>query len=148
MSRATPKMRKFAERLIAEETRASTSLEIPPPVAFLVCDKLRPHLATFMGKTGFRALLSRALALAGLEIPWLRALQVNAEGSLEGLPELKAQVGSTEMAEGGVILLAQLLGLMAAFIGENLTLKVVSELWPKLSHTDAGFTKEIKNEKA
>ena len=36
---------------------------------FLVCEKLRPHLAMLMGNAGFRALLSRALALAKAEVP-------------------------------------------------------------------------------
>jgi hypothetical protein len=36
------------------------------------------------------------------------------------------------MAEGSVVLVAQLLALLVAFIGENLTLRMVREVWPKL----------------
>ena len=140
MSRATPKMRDFAERLIAYETK--------PPAVFLVGEKLRPHLATLMGNVGFRALLSRALALANAEVPWLGAVHVNADGSFEGLDKLGAQVDPDEIFEGCVVLLAQLLGLLVAFIGEDLTLRLVREVWPKLSLNDLDLGTGDNNEKA
>ena len=129
-------MRDFAERLIAYETRGNKTSATTIPAACLVSDKLRPHLATLMGNLGFRALLSRALALANADIPWLRAVHVNADASFEGLHELGAQVDPDEIFEGCVILLAQLLGLLVAFIGEDLTLQLVGEAWPKLSLDD------------
>ena len=140
-------MRDFAERLIAYETRGNKFSETKTPAIFLIDEKLRPHLATLMGKVGFRALLSRALVLTNAEVPWLRALHVNADGSLEGLDELDAQVDPKEIFEGRVVLLAQLLGLLVAFIGENLTLRLVREVWPKLSFNDVDFGKGYKNEK-
>jgi hypothetical protein len=137
-------MRDFAGRLIAYETRGNKSSETKTPAACLVSEKLRPHLATLMGNVGFRALLSRALALANTGVPWLRAVQVKADGSLEGLDELEAQVDPDEIFEGCVVLLAQLLGLLVAFIGENLTLHLVREVWPKLSLHDLDFGKGDK----
>src|SRR5664279_1224869 len=148
MSRATPKMRDFAERLIAYETRGNKSSETKPPAVFLVGEKLRPQLAALMGNVGFRALLSRALALANAEVSWLRAVHVNADGSFEGLDELGAQVDPDEIFEGCVVLLAQLLGLLVTFIGELLTLRLVLEVWPKLSLNDLDFGRGSKNEKA
>src|SRR5712692_8632062 len=147
MSRATPKMRDFAERLIGHETRKNKSSETKTPAACRVAEKLRPHLATLMGNLGFRALLSRALALANAEVPWLRAVHVNADGSLEGLDELGAHVDPDEIFEGCVALLAQLLGLLVAFIGEDLTLRLVREVWPKLSFNNLDAGKGDKNEK-
>ena len=126
-------MRDFAERLIAYETTKNKSSETKPSAAFLVDEKLRPHLATLMGNVGFRALLSRALALSNAEVPWLRAVHVNTDGSFQGLDELGAQVGPDEIFEGRVVLLAQLLGLLVTFIGELLTLRLVRDVWPKLS---------------
>ncbi len=106
------------------------------PAAFDVCEKLRPHLATLMGITGFHALLSRALVLANVEVPWLRAVHVKADGSLERLGELEAQAAPEVIANGQVVLLAQLLGLLVAFIGEDMTLRLTREVWPKLSLND------------
>jgi len=148
MNRATPKMREFAERLIAHETKGNISSAANPPAAFHVCEKLRPRLVTLMGSGGYRALLSRALTLAKDEIPWLAAVRVKADGSLEGLDEFKAQVDPKEFAEDSVVLLAQLLGLLEAFIGENLTVRLVREVWPKLSFNDPVSGKGDKNEKA
>jgi hypothetical protein len=84
-------MRDLAERLIAYEAKGKKPPEATPPMASLVDERLRPHLAALMGSVGFRALLSRALVLANAEIPWLRAVRVKADGSLEGLDELKAR---------------------------------------------------------
>jgi hypothetical protein len=126
-------MRDLAERLVAYETKANKSSKTKTLAAFLVGEKLRPDLAALMGSVGFRALLSRALALANAEVPWLRAVHVKADGSFEGLDELEAQVDPEEIFEGGIVLLAQLLGLLVAFIGEDLTLRLVREVWSKLS---------------
>lgn len=140
-------MRDFAERLIAYETRETKSSETKTPTAFPVSEKLRPHLVTVMGNTGFRALLSRALVLANAEVPWLRAVHVKSDGSLEGSDELEAQVDPEEIFEGRVVFLAQLLGLLVAFIGENVTLRFVREVWPKLSLNDLDLGIGDKDEK-
>lgn len=148
MNRATPQMRNFAERLIAYESNGNPSRGSKTPAACLVTEKLRPHLATLLGSTGFRALLSRALLLANAEAAWLSAVQVNGDGVLEGLDALDEQVAPDEMVEGCVVLLAQLLGLLVAFIGEKLTLRLVQEIWPKISVNDLNSNKVNKNEKA
>lgn len=144
MTRATPKMRNYAARLIAHEARDTAPSKTSPSAIFPVIEKLRPHLATLMGKLGFRALLSRALALAGAEVPWLRAIQVKADDSFEGLSELETRVDARELFEGRVVLLAQILGLLVAFIGEDLTLRLVREVWPKLSLNGSNFGKGDK----
>jgi hypothetical protein len=136
MSQATLQMRNFAERVLACEAPGRTPSESKTPEAFQVFDKLRPHLATLMGNGGFRALLSRALALANAEVSWLSTEHVKADGSLEGLEELRTQLDPAEYFEGSVVLLAQVLGLLMAFIGENLTVSLVREVWPEVSLND------------
>jgi hypothetical protein len=132
-------MRNFAKRLVADEARENKPSAAKTPADFRVCEKLRPNLATFMGNAGFRALLSRALALAKTEVPWLRAVHVKANGALEGVEELHARLDQDEFFEGRVVLLAQLLGLLVAFIGEHLTLRLVREVWPKALLDDLDF---------
>lgn len=136
----------IARKLIvfATEEKNGTATAIP---VFVVCDSLRPHLATLMGKIGFRALLSRALALASIEVPWLRALHVDADGRLAGFDGLDGRLGPEEGLEGRVILLAQLLGLLVAFIGEDLTLRLVRDIWPALSLEKSDFGRGNNNEK-
>jgi hypothetical protein len=123
-------MQDFAKNIIVYEVgghKASGG-----PCAIHACEKLRPHLATLMGVGGFRALLSRSLALASAEIQGLSALRVKADGTFEGLEDLQAQLKDDKIIEGGVILLAHLLGLLKAFIGESLTIGLAHEVWPQV----------------
>ena len=139
-------MRNFAKRLIAYERLENASSETPQPAAFHVCEKLHAHMATFMGNAGFRALLARALVLATTEVPWLSAVQVKADATLEGLAELHTQLEPDKLFEGGVVLLAQLLGLLVGFIGERLTFRLVNEVWPEFSLANMGLENREKNE--
>jgi hypothetical protein len=139
-------MRDFAERLIAYESKGNKSSETKTAAVFLVGEKMRPHLTALMGNVGYRALLSRALALANTEFSWLHALHVKADGSFGGPDELGAQVGSEKIAEGSVVLFARLLGLLVAFIGGSLTLRLVREMWPKIPLNDLDFGDGDKNE--
>lgn len=135
-------MRNLAKRLIADETKGNKSSEIKTPEDFYAGGKLRPHLAALMGAGGFRALLSRALALTNTEVTGLRAVQVKADGSLEGTEALPAQLSGVELLEGRVVLLSQVLGLLVAFIGEDLTVRLVRDVWPNATLNDSGMHKE------
>jgi hypothetical protein len=137
-------MMAFSDRLIAHETKRNGSSE---PDIFAVVERLRPTLATLLGSIGFGALLSRALVLARVEVDWPPTLRVKSDGSFEGLDELEAQIGMEKIAEGRVVLLAQLLGLLVAFIGEPLTLRLLSDAWPKLPLNDMDFSTGDANEK-
>ena len=142
MSQTIPRMRDIAERLIAYEATENKSSGTKPAASFPVCEKLRPHLATLMGSTGFRALLLRALARAEEEVPSLRAVQVDANGSLAGFDKLEMQAAPDKLAMARVVLVAQLLGLLAAFIGEDLTLRIVRDVWPQLARKDLELLEE------
>ena len=118
----------YAEHLIAEEMSRNASSRSKPTAAFVVIENLAPHFGALMGTTGFRALLSRALALAGAEVAWLCELHVKADGSFEGLNELEAQANTEEISNAGTVLLARLLGLLMTLIGDELTLQLLSNI--------------------
>lgn len=147
MNVSTSQTRRLAKHLMDYERLRNKSSEGKNPAAFQVTDRLRPHLTTLMGNGGFRALLSRALALANAEIPWLRAVHVKADGSLEGLAELHGQLDPEKFTEGRIVLLAHLLGLLVALIGPNLTWNLLGDIWPQISRLDIDFT-EARHEKA
>jgi hypothetical protein len=130
----------LAQRLIRYETRANRSSATNSPLAFPVCAKLRPPLVTLVGNAGYHALISRALALAKAEVAWLGTVRVQADGSLQASEDFRASVGPADILEGRIVLLAQLLGLLVAFIGPNLAVRLVSEIWPKvpLGNLDLG----------
>ncbi|MDB5417783.1 MAG: hypothetical protein JWP50_1202 [Phenylobacterium sp.] len=142
-------MRSIAKRLmVAEAAGGGLSARATPAAAFPVTDKLRPHLATLVGKGGVRALLARALVLATTEVTWLSAAHVNADGDLEGLEAVRADLDPAQFLEVRVVLLAQLLGLLVAFIGPGLTSRLMSEIWPQVPLKDWDFGKENDREKA
>jgi hypothetical protein len=131
-------MRNFAARLINHEAGLRSSAQ-GTTVAFTVPDRMRTHLTMLMGNEGHRALLMRALALAASEVRWLREIGVGIDGSLEGLDTILAPVTPDEALNGGTALVAHLIGLLVAFIGERLTLQIVREVWPKMPTKDLNF---------
>jgi hypothetical protein len=133
-------MRKIAHRLI--EAEGATLRAADSKSEYPVTDRMRPQLARLMGHGGTRALLGRALVLASREAPWLSAAFVSANGDLEGLERLKAEIDPTTFLEGRVILLAQLLGLLVTFVGPTLTLGLVREAWPQIAFEDRDFEME------
>lgn len=138
-------MRSIARQLLASEPPGA---EADSAAEFRATDKLRPHLSMLMGGGGFEALLARALVLAAVDAPWLAGVQVVAGGQLEGLAAAHARLDAAEFSEGEAALLAQLLGLLMAFIGPALTLRLISQIWPQLSFDDAGLGETASNEKA
>jgi hypothetical protein len=128
-----PQTRDLAQRLLAYENAAGKTSEPTEFAAFRVCDRLRQSVITIAGVAGFRSLLSRALTLARVEAPSLNAVQVAADGSLQGLDELRPQVDADQAREVGIILITQLLGLLVRVVGEAMTLQLVtSEILPDL----------------
>jgi hypothetical protein len=135
MRPVSPKLRKFARRLLALETSGKAA-EAGGSAAFQVSEKLRGPLSTLAGVAGFRSLLSRALALATGEVRWLTAVQVKRDGSLECLEDIRAKLSPREVAEGEAVLIGQLVGLLVTFIGETLTIRLIQEAWPEISARD------------
>jgi hypothetical protein len=80
-----PQTRDLAQRLLAHENTAGKTSEPTEFAAFRVCETLRQPLCAPAGVAGCRSLLSRALTLARAEAPSLTAVQVAADGSIQGL---------------------------------------------------------------
>jgi len=78
------------------------------------------------------------LTLARSEMPSLSAVQVGADGNLEGMsanePSIKVELDRVH--EGGIILIARLLGLLFVFLGEALTLSLLRDAWPDAALDD------------
>src|SRR5512142_2553838 len=123
--------RNLAQRLLAYEAVGDENSAPSESAASRVCAKLRGPLVTLAGVAGFRSLISRALTLAKADAPSLSAVQVAADGSLQGLDAPRPQVDMDEAREAGIILIAQLLGLLVRVVGEAITLQMVtSEILP------------------
>jgi hypothetical protein len=140
LKKAIAHMRHLAECLIAHDAKEHKSSGTPTPATFPVSEKLQAPLAALVGNTGFATLLSRALVLSRADVAWLATVHVKADGSLDGLAGLEAQVNPEKILEGRVVLLTKLLELLEAFIGENLTMQIVRDIWPQLlpNNSDVG----------
>ncbi len=153
----------LVRRLIAHEARASQHQNDPgqdqEPIrqnqeaVERVLNKLRLHLSKTIGQEGFRTLLARALTLTTPQFPNLGSIQINADGSLNGMPgtagvhskitqneaqntqsyETPSTAIIANPTEGATALLAHLIALLVTFIGEDLTLRILSTLWPELA---------------
>lgn len=146
LTRPTPSIQALAARLIACDAKGAKFSRKAKAPTFTVIAKLRPHLATLMGNGGYRALLMRALALASAEVAWLRAVRVAADGSLDGPGEPAPPLRPEEILEGRVALVAQLLALLVAFIGESLMLRLIHEIWPQLPTGNLNASKDDNHE--
>ena len=122
------KTRDLARSLIANEADASETSLQTEPATVRVYEKLRRQLGAPVGIDGFRALASRALALAKSQSPRLSTVQVTANGGLRGLGEVESQTDTDEHGEAGIVLIAQLLGLFLTFLGEATTLRLIEDL--------------------
>ena len=138
-----PEMRDLAHRLLTYEAVAGKTSESKEAATLRVYEKLRQSLGVFAGSAGFQSLASRALALARSEAPSLSAARVSADGSLQGLGEFEPQIdidkdraGEYPAGEGGIILIARLLGLLLIFLGEALTLSLLRNAWPGAAFDD------------
>jgi len=120
------KTRDLARSLVAGEAGAGTTSLHTEPATVRVYERLRRQLGSSVGVDGFQALASRALALAKSQSPRLSAVQVTANGSLSGLGEVESK--TDEDGEGGITLIAQLLGLFLSFLGEATTLRLIEDL--------------------
>lgn len=129
--------RDLAQRLVAHEVAAEVSDEDRSSTC-RVCEKLRRPLILLTGSAGYRSLLARALTLAKRESPALSVVQIKDDCSLDGL--------EGEAVKANVIIISQLLGLLTAFIGEPLTLRLVHDVWPDLPGIEVYSGAEESNE--
>ena len=138
-----PKMRDLAHCLLAYDAGAGKTSEPSEPATLRVYEKLRQGLIEFAGVAAFESLAFRALTQAKSEAPSLWAVQVAQDGSLQGLGEYEYQTdidndraGEYPAGEGGIILIARLLGLLLIFLGESLTLSLLRVKWPEAALDD------------
>jgi len=122
------KTRELARSLVASEADPATHSLFTEPATVRVYERLRRQLGAPVGADGFRALASRALALAKSESPRLSAVQVTPSGDLRGLGGVESERPGDDDGEAGITLIAQLLGLFLTFLGEATTLRLIEDL--------------------
>lgn len=132
-----PKMRDLAHRLLTYEAAAGNISKPAESPTLRVYEKLRQSLSAFAGVAAFQTLALRALVQARSEAPGLQAVQVTANGNLEGPGQSELQIstdkdlaGEFPVGDEGIVLIDRLLGLLLLFLGEALTLSLLRNAWP------------------
>jgi hypothetical protein len=132
MRQADPAVRNLARRLLAHEAGSGgQGLEALADAAERACEKLRLHLSKILGQAGFQALLARALTLATAEFSWLTQGRAERDGSLTGLRAAAEGRNPAEATAGFAAVLGHILGLLVVFIGDDLTGRLVRQVWPE-----------------
>jgi hypothetical protein len=134
----TSESRDLAGRLLRWEANATDASGPRESVAIRVYEKLRGRLCALAGAGGFYSLASRALTLAKSDSLDLVDVQIATDGSLQGIGERYRQIESdtNKWGEDETILIARLLGMLLIFLGEALTLNLISDLWPDAGPDD------------
>jgi hypothetical protein len=104
-----------------------------------VCQKLSHRLARLVSPAGSQAILSRALHLARADFPFLEGVLAGRppEACLEGLDERLHTVETRDASGALLAVLGAMLDLLVGFIGEDLTVRLVREVWPDLPYHES-----------
>jgi hypothetical protein len=121
----------LARSLLAKEITGEADPRGLSQAAERVGQKLSRRLSRSVSAAGSQAMVSRALHLTRAEFPFLEGVCAGTppEACFEGLIE---RVHNVEAGEALVALLGTLLDLLVGFIGEDLTMRLVREVWPEL----------------
>ena len=143
MSAASTPLHNLARQLLdAESAGAEPTLGAAGPLVN-ACARLRGPLKKLVGTAGYSSLLSRALTVAARKAPALQSLRISADGSFANIDAVQPGAAPVEvLRNAGVVFLADLLGLLVAFIGQPLTLSLVREAWPDRCIENAMFEKK------
>jgi hypothetical protein len=128
----------LARWLLEKETGVAADPTAAPAAAEHVCQKLSRHLARLVSPAGSQAILSRALHLAQAEFPFLEGVRAgrSPEVCFEGLDEHVHDVDPSEVGQGLRAVLGTMLDLLVGFIGEDLTMRLLREVWPDLAYRE------------
>ncbi len=131
MKQATPAVRDLARLLLELEASRSEDAAGTANAVLNTLEKIRSYLSKMLGIAAFQALLARALVLATAEMAWLETVRVQDDSALKGFSEAAERQPAKAVATGSTALLSQLIGLLVIFIGDNLTLRLVQDIWPE-----------------
>jgi len=138
MLKAEPSCFNFAQQLLDLEVKQGPGPDQDVESVVRVLERLRQPLTKFAGPVGYSSLLSRALALAKAQLPELQRISIQADGSVTGFQ-------NPEQYAAGVEIVAQLLALLAIFIGESLMVTLLRDAWPSESFDKVDLSSEVKS---
>ena len=133
MKQVTSALLNLAQRLLEHEEGERRDLEGLADGAERAYQKLHQHLVPLLGPEGLNILLARALTLARDSFPILKGVEADKDGRLKGLREAAQGRHLDEATTSFAAVLANFLGLLVTFIGEDFALREVREVWPDVA---------------
>ena len=132
MTAVTPAQRDLARWLLEEEMGDLREPEALLDAAERACQKLCQRLARLVTVVGYQALLARALHLARGEFPFLDGVRGGAteDACFDGLRAKTEGIDPAMLRAALTTVLARVIGLLITFIGDDLTLRLVRDVWP------------------
>ena len=136
---SSPAGRTLAAWALASELGDAWERDDLHAAAERTCRKLSARLSMLVSVEGYRALLARAVDLAAPEYPFLDRLKgPSANGACLGEPPPPHGIDPSTMREGLTAVLAGTLELFFTFIGQDLTVRAVHDVWPDAPVIGAG----------
>jgi hypothetical protein len=131
---ATTAHRDLARWLLEREISVDAGAPGVAVAAERIWQKLSRPLSRLASEGGGQAILSRALHIARRDFPFLEGVRagIPPESSFEGLGERIHTIEADEARQGLLAVLKILLDLLAGFIGDDLTLRLLLEVWSDL----------------
>ena len=119
-------------RMLAREAGTGANAPAIAAAARRLCERLAEQLTPLIGDAGVAAICARSLHLTQRNVPGLAPVRESAPGEAPfALLQLSLeQQEPAAAAEAAVALLATVSELLASFIGESLTTRLLSETWP------------------
>jgi len=129
MPLSPPALRRFVRRVLVDATGVASPEQGQLVSAFdALCGQLHRQLQPLFGKTAVDALFVRAVHVAAAEFPWLRELVEKEPCRADRMVSL-AGIEIDTLEEGMAAVFAHNIGLLAAFVGEDLVLPLVQQAW-------------------
>jgi hypothetical protein len=123
----------FARRLLRHEAESVGHAGQIAAGFESACRALHDRLAPLISSSGFHTLLDRGLRLAARDSPFLASVSISTNGdcAISGLAAIEER-DPAEVADALTMVLAHFIWLLVIFIGENLGLRKVREIWPEV----------------
>jgi len=125
-------------RLLAQGTERATVLAAAEECLL----DLGRHLVVRVGIEGYCALLERALQLSVNDYPGLSSVRPRRRppGRVNGLQQSARRLAPDDLENALVLVIANLIWLLTQLIGQELSLRVLGDVWPGISEGDLGLS--------
>jgi hypothetical protein len=119
-------------RMLAREAGPGANAPAMAAAARRLCERFAEQLTPLIGDAGVAAICARSLHLTQRNVPGLAPVHASAHGDapFAFLQLSLEQQEPAAAAEAAVALLATVSELLALFIGEGLTTRLLCEAWP------------------